>query len=104
MQAAPISQVARRCPEAGCDRIFTLVTAHSIPVFLNGRQVPASPGSSLRQLLAEHEPDLHASLASGTAAATDPRGLPVDPDAPLVAGAIFRIGRSARQAQEDADA
>ena len=80
------------------------MTTNAIPVFLNGRHLPASPGSSLRQLLAEYEPDLHASLASGTAAATDARGLPVDPDAPLTAGAIFRVGRSARQAQEDADA
>jgi hypothetical protein len=102
--AAPIPQVTRRCPEEGCDRIFTLVTTHPISVFLNGRHLPASPGSSLRQLLAEHEPDLHASLGRGGAAATDARGLPVDPDAPLTAGAIFRVGRSARHAQEDTDA
>ncbi len=80
------------------------VTANPIPVFLNGRHLPASPGSSLRQLLAEQEPDLHAALADGTAAATDARGLPVDPDAPLTAGAICRVGRSARQARDDADA
>lgn len=88
----------------GGGRIFTLVTANPLPVFLNGRHLAASPGSSLRQLLAEREPDLHASLAEGTAAVTDARGLPIDPDAPLTAGAIFRVGRSARQAQEDADA
>jgi hypothetical protein len=58
----------------------------------------------LRQLLAEHAPDLHASLAAGTASASDARGLPLDPDAPLAAGAICRVARSARQAQDDADA
>jgi hypothetical protein len=102
--AAPIPQVARRCLRVGCDRIFTWVTTSPISVFLNGRHILAPPGSSLRHLLAEYEPDLHASVRNGTAAATDARGLPVDADAPLVAGAIFRVGRSARQAQEDADA
>lgn len=80
------------------------MTTNPISVFLNGRLLPASPGSSLRQLLAEHEPDLHVALATGAASATDARGLSIDPDAPLTAGAICRVGRSARQVQDDVDA
>ena len=80
------------------------MTTNLIPAFLNGRQFPVSPGTTLRKLLAEHEPELHAALANGTAAATDARGLPVDPDAPVAAGAIYRVSRSARHAQGDVDA
>jgi hypothetical protein len=80
------------------------VTTNPISVFLNGRLLTAPPGSSLRQVLAEHEPELHASLATGAASATDARGLPIDPDAPLAAGAIRRVARSARQAPDDVDA
>ena len=104
VQAALIPQGARRCRQVGCDRIFTRVTINSIAVFLNGRLLAAPPGSSLRQLLARHDPALHASLAAGIASATDARGLPMDPDASLVAGAICRVARSARQAQDGADA
>jgi len=104
VQAALIPQGARRCRGVGCDRIFTCVTTSPLSVFLNGRLLAAPPGSSLRQLLAQHDPALHASLAAGMASATDARGLPIDPDASLVAGAICRVARSARQAQDGADA
>ena len=80
------------------------MTNSHISVFLNGRLLMAPAGSSLRLLLAEHDPDLSASLSSGAASAVDASGQPVDPDAPLTGGAIFRVSRSARQLQDGADA
>jgi hypothetical protein len=73
------------------------VTQNPIPVFVNGTPLRVAPGSSLAQLLGVHDPDLLALLLGG-AAATDARGLPVDPDAPVTAGAIYRLQRSARTA------
>lgn len=71
------------------------MTPTLIPVFVNGRALSVAAGSSLAQLLGVHEPDLLALLLGG-ASATDARGLPVDADVPVAAGAIFRLQRSAR--------
>lgn len=68
----------------------------TLPVFLNGRPLQAPAGSTLGQLLAEHDPDLFAALLGGGAIASDGRGIAADPDVPLTAGAIFRVMRSAR--------
>ena len=68
----------------------------SIPVFLNGRPCRVPPGSTLAQLLVGANPELAHELEHGAAQATDARGLPVDPAAPLTAGAIVRVQRSAR--------
>lgn len=70
-----------------------------LPVFVNGRPLRAPAGSTLGRLLAEHDPDLLAALMGGAAIATDGRGVAVDPDAPLAAGSIFRVQRSARQSE-----
>lgn len=66
------------------------MNSSTIPVFVNGRPLPASPGTSLAQLLGEHDPDLLAALMAG-APVTDARALPVDPDAPVYPGAIYRV-------------
>jgi hypothetical protein len=76
----------------------------SIPVFLNGRPVRASPGATLCQLVTQEDPELGAALAAGLAAATDARGLPAGKDTLLTAGAIFRVFRSARTATGHDDA
>jgi len=76
----------------------------SIPVFLNGRPARVPSGSTLRQLVAQEEPELGAALEAGLAAAVDARGLPVDKDLVLQAGAIFRVFRSARAAALPDDA
>ncbi len=68
---------------------------NTIPVFINGRAIQATSGASLAQCLGGHDPDLLALLLGG-AIATDARGLPVDPDAPMAAGGIYRLQRSAR--------
>lgn len=67
-----------------------MVTSPTIPVFVNGRVVPAAPGASLAQVLGDHAPDLLVALLGG-APVTDARMLPVDPDAPVYPGAIYRI-------------
>lgn len=67
-----------------------------IPVFLNGHPFRVPAGSTLGQLMAEHDPDLLAALLGGSAIATDGRDIVADPDAPLSGGAIFRVRRSSR--------
>lgn len=72
-------------------------------VFVNGQAVQAPPASSLRTILALHDPALATALGEGRATATDARALPVDPDAPARAGAIFRVAGSARRTADPAD-
>jgi hypothetical protein len=75
-----------------------------IPVFLNDRVHQVAVGGTLAQLLATTDPGLLTALDQSLASATDGRGVPVDRDAPLVPGAIFRVNRSARRPGGDADA
>lgn len=79
------------------------MTPETIPVFVNGAPVRVAAGTTLSQLLAEQDPDLLAGMLDGTGRATDGRGIAVDPDAPVHAGAIYRVFRSARR-DPDADA
>lgn len=79
-----------------------MVTSQTIPVFVNGRVLAAVPGTSLARLLGEHEPELLAAILDG-APVTDARVLPVDPDAPVYAGAIYRVSARGRLS-EAADA
>jgi hypothetical protein len=79
------------------------VTPGTIPVFLNGTSLRAPAGATLGQLLAEHDAPLLAAMLDGSGRATDGRGIAVDPDALLHAGAIYRVFRSARR-DPDADA
>ena len=72
-----------------------MVTSQTIPVFVNGRVLAAVPGTSLARLLGEHEPELLAAILDG-APVTDARVLPVDPDAPVYAGAIYRVSARGR--------
>jgi hypothetical protein len=72
-----------------------VVTSQTIPVFVNGRVFAAVPGTSLARLLADHEPTLLAAILDG-ATVTDARVLPVDPDAPVHAGAIYRVSARGR--------
>lgn len=67
-----------------------------IPVFLNGRSCRVPAGFTLGRLLAQDDPELARALELGAARATDGRGIAADPAAVLVAGAIFRVVRSAR--------
>lgn len=69
----------------------------TIPIFLNGAPLWVPPGASLSQVLADHDPELFALLLGRDARAVDGRGLPLDPDGPLVAGAIVRVMTSSRR-------
>lgn len=73
------------------------MTQTTLPIFLNGTPLRVPSGSSLGTVLAEHDTDLLAALLGAGAQATDARGLPVDPDDPVHAGAIYRVFRSARR-------
>ncbi len=68
----------------------------TIPIFLNERALRVPAGATFSQVLAGFEPDLFASLLGGRLVVTDARAIPVDVDAPVVAGSIFRARESAR--------
>jgi hypothetical protein len=70
----------------------------TIVVFLNGRAVQASPGSTLGDLIARELPELARHPAPGTLAVTDGRGVPVTGAEVLTSGSIFTVKRSARSA------
>jgi adenosine deaminase len=69
----------------------------TIPVFVNERYLAVAPGATVRQAVGLLDPALASGLGGGVAA-TDGRGLPLDPDAPVTAGSIIRAVRSARRA------
>ena len=68
-----------------------------IPVFLNGQPHRVSPGTTLAGLVAVADPELATALGAGEAQAADGRGISANGDAPLAAGDIYRVFRSARQ-------
>lgn len=74
------------------------MTPETIPVFVNDRPLRVPVGATLGSILAEHDPDLLAEVLGGSARVTDGRLIPVDPDGPVHAGAIYRVSRSARAA------
>ncbi|MDX2192531.1 MAG: hypothetical protein NW201_04190 [Gemmatimonadales bacterium] len=74
--------------------------AEGIRVFVNERPVTVPPGADAYAATVAADAALAEALAAGTAGVTDARGLPVDPAAPLVAGAILRV-RAVRRAGAD---
>ena len=76
------------------------MTSQTLPIFINGTTIQAASGSSLGQVVADQLPELFTSLMDGTGQVTDARGLPVDPDRPVHAGAIYRIFRSSRRDED----
>ena len=75
----------------------------TLPVFLNERLVTMPAGATVADLVASHAPELAADVAAGRAMVTDARGLGVDTAAPLAAGSVLRVFRSARTAPDPAD-
>lgn len=73
------------------------MTSQTLPIFINGSTVHAPAGTTLGQVLAVSEPELFATLMDGTGQVTDARGLAVDPESLVHAGAIYRIFRSSRR-------
>lgn len=74
-------------------------------VFVDERPVSVPPDAVARDAVAALDPALLARLEDGTAYLTDARGIRLEAGAPLAAGAIVRVVRSARRsADSDADA
>lgn len=74
-------------------------------VFVDAHPVEMAAGSLARDAVAALDPGLLPRLEDGTAYLTDARGIRLDAGAPLSAGAILRVVKSARRAAEaDADA
>ena len=74
-------------------------------VFVDAIAVEVGPGAVARDAVAACDAGVLARLEDGTAYLTDGRGIRLDPAAPLAAGAIVRVVKSARRVPEsDADA
>ena len=81
------------------------IPAPMLRVFVDAHPVDVAPGSSARDAVAARDPALLPRLDAGTAYLTDGRGIRLDAGAPLAAGAIVRVVKSARRgAEADADA
>lgn len=65
-------------------------------VYVNERPVDVAPGSSAAAAVHAADAELGAAVSAGAAYVTDGRGVRVEPDAPIVAGTILRVVRSAR--------
>lgn len=72
------------------------MTPTTIPIFLNGNRLTIPAGESLGAVLARIDVDLLALMMTDQAQAVDARGIAVNPDQPLSAGAILKVFRSAR--------
>lgn len=75
----------------------------TIPVFVNDRRVEVAPGATARVAALAADQSLAESLGDGRAYLTDGRGIRMDPAAPIEAGAIIRVVKSARPASETGD-
>ncbi len=75
-------------------------------IFVDGAPIEARTGQSVIEALQQWNADVAASLRAGARALTDSRGLPISPDSPAYAGAIFRVvsARSLREQRDDSEA
>ena len=76
----------------------------TVPVFVNGQCVRIAAGQPVSGAVALHDAELAGQLADGTAYVTDGRGIRMETDAPIHAGAILRVIVTARRATDEADA
>lgn len=74
-----------------------------VRIFVNERPVEVAPGTAVESAIAASDAELAEALRQGRAHVTDGVGRPIDPRAPAVAGAIFRVVRSARRAPSPTD-
>ena len=65
-------------------------------VYVNERPVDVAPGASAAAAVRVADPELGAAVTAGAAYLTDGRGVRIEPDAPVAAGTILRVVRSAR--------
>lgn len=77
----------------------------TIPIFVNERRIMIPRGGTAAMAAERFDPAFAPGPPATALTYTDARGLPVPPDAVLVAGAILRVAASARRAGgADADA
>ena len=76
----------------------------TIAVFVDARRVSVPPGTTAAEAVARFDPELGAAVAGGRAYLTDGRGIRLAAEAPLAAGAIVRVVRSARAGKAGGDA
>ena len=60
-------------------------------VFVNGVGYDVPPGATALDAVALHDDDAARAVREGGIVVTDSRGLPIDPDAPMFAGAVLRL-------------
>jgi hypothetical protein len=65
----------------------------SVPVYVAGRGVMITRGSSVLDAVRLASPEQAAAIESGELMLTDSRGLPVEPGTAAYAGAILRVVR-----------
>lgn len=70
-----------------------------VPIFINGSPLSVRADTTLAAALGEHLPELMAGMMTGEVRATDGRGIAVDPEAMVHAGAIYRVFKSARRSE-----
>ncbi len=76
----------------------------SVTVFVNERPTLVSAPATVLSAVEAHDRTLIPQLEGGRAYVTDGRGIRLQPDAALEAGAILRVIVSARRQESDADA
>ncbi len=69
-------------------------------VFVNEAPVSVPPRTTVGEAVAARDPELAQALRQGRAYVTDGVGRELDPSAPVAAGAILRVVRSARRGQK----
>ncbi len=74
-----------------------------IPVFVNDQRVEVAPGTTAAGAAIAADPGLADALSNGRAYLTDGRGIRMDSSALVGPGAIIRVIRSARRADEAGD-
>jgi hypothetical protein len=67
------------------------MTGDTLRVYVNAKPVDAPASATVLDAVESADPVLAAGVRSGDQAVMDSRGLPIDADAPLHGGAIFRV-------------
>ena len=75
-----------------------------VTVFINEKLFRVRPGLAAAEAVAQYDPSLPELLRRGTAYLTDGRGIRLSGDAPISAGGIIRVVRTARSSAGQADA
>ena len=72
----------------------------SVRIFIDEAAVSVPAGIPVHQAIALYDPELAAAISEGKAHLTDGVGRRITADAPVSGGAIIRVIRSARPAEE----